>query len=376
MLLIKNLRLTHLVLLLRRHLTFGVIFRFILIISLAGVLVDHQADAVASWGVSSCSEDWCGLSAKGCRWLMLDRVLRSRGALMKDWLLLLLDAMKWLMVGRDRLAISGVLVMEEISDLVIWRIIRKFRLLIVVIIFILRWWRGTLGDKLLLWNSWNILLHWLQISSRPKTRIVIDWLLKSVCVRIRLRKLVQVFLSPTAIDLLIIAHLIISNERSRCLLMLKRHPASLSLLNNLRLMSRIRGMSTDSSVARKVALIVVIVLLVFGEWIRGSILMSYSKSDGSTSMINVVACVTSVYTSWIIHSMSTTTHNWCKATADCFIMLTCNRVILRWRGWFVVLMMSGRLSTIFVAVTYDFFSLIVKSWVLRSWIVVKSIRPE
>ncbi len=57
---------------------------------------------------------------------------------MKDWLLLLLDAMKWLMVGRDRLAISGVLVMEEISDLVIWRIIRKFRLLIVVIIFILR----------------------------------------------------------------------------------------------------------------------------------------------------------------------------------------------------------------------------------------------
>jgi hypothetical protein len=138
MLLMKNLRLTHLVLLLRRHLTFGVIFRFILIISLAGVLVDHQADAVASWGVSSCREDWCGLSAKGCRWLMLDRVLRSRGALMKDWLLLLLDAMKWLMVGRDRLAISGVLVMEEISDLVIWRIIRKFRLLIVVIIFILR----------------------------------------------------------------------------------------------------------------------------------------------------------------------------------------------------------------------------------------------
>lgn len=79
---------------------------------------------------------------------------------MQNWLLL-----HWLVMRWDRLTFSRVLVMEEISDLVIGRIVRKLRFLVIIIFILFRGLRGALRNELLLWHPGYVLLHLLQISS-------------------------------------------------------------------------------------------------------------------------------------------------------------------------------------------------------------------
>ena len=92
--------------------------------------------------------------------------------------------------------------------------------------------------------------------------------------------------------------------------------------------------------------------------------MERTDPNWSTCVINIIARIACIYSSWEIHSMSTTSSNWGEAAAHCIIMLSWILIILRWRGRLVVLMVSLRIlnaTAIFVAVTDDFLSLIVES---------------
>ena len=174
-----------------------------------------------------------------------------------------------------------------------------------------------------------------------------------------------------------LAHVIIGCERS--LTLAGWDASARSLLNYLRLVSRVRRMRSNSSVARKIALIVVIILLILSEGIGWSILVEGAYSNGGTSMINIIACVASVNASGHIHSMCATSG--CspnKSAARSIIMLTTVVIELRWwSSRFIVLRISWWiLSTILIAVTRYILSLIVESGMLRGRIIIKTVRSE
>lgn len=143
----------------------------------------------------------------------------------------------------------------------------------------------------------------------------------------------QILLSSSTVGVVIVSHLVLCHEGSRSLFVLRRHATSRSLLDDLRLISRIRRVSAHSTVARQITLIVVIVLLVLGEGVRGSVLMrSSSYSDGCTCVVHIVTRVACVDTSREIHAVSASSSNWGEATACSVVMLACILVILGGRG--------------------------------------------
>lgn len=104
--------------------------------------------------------------------------------------------------------------------------------------------------------------------------------------------------------------------------------------------------------------------------------MDSTNPDRSTCVINIIARITCIYSSWEIHSMSATSGHRSEAATYCVIMLSWILIILRRRGGLIVLMMSWRIlsaTAIFVAMANDLFGLIVESRVLGCWIVVKSV---
>lgn len=104
--------------------------------------------------------------------------------------------------------------------------------------------------------------------------------------------------------------------------------------------------------------------------------MERTNPDRCTCVINIIARITCIYSSWEIHSMSATSSHRSEAATHSVIVLTWILIILWRRGWLIVLMNSRRIlssTAIFVAMTDDLLSLIVESWVLGCRIVVKSV---
>lgn len=141
-------------------------------------------------------------------------------------------------------------------------------------------------------------------------------------------------------------------------------------------------MSTYSTlIAWKVAVIVV-EILVSCEWIRRASLMINSTScPGGLTVVDVIACLRSVNTAsaterWV-HPVSPAARS-CITAAQSFVMMRCTWIQPRWRGWVIHLLVHLRrvLRAVFVAVTDDFFRLIVEPRVLLSAWIIKAIRPK
>jgi len=167
LLLMKYLIVDHLLLLLSIrgwHLTLGIVFILrIFFVTLTCVFVDHKADPKTYWGRSlkvlrSAAKNRRGLLGIN---LLIDRILGSWRA-----------SLKRLMMRRQRLLAISILILEKASDIIIRRIVWKFRFIIFIIIVFSssRWHLRTLTTgastyKLLLGHIRVVFLNWLLISS-------------------------------------------------------------------------------------------------------------------------------------------------------------------------------------------------------------------
>ena len=177
---------------------------------------------------------------------------------------------------------------------------------------------------------------------------------------------------------MIASHLIFSNKRPLTILIVRRYTTSRSLLDNLWLICWVRRMSSHTSIAWQVALIVIVVLLIFSEWIWWTVLVNSANSNWCPSVINIIACIACIDSSREIHSVGSTTSYRCKSAAHSVIILPSRiLIILRRRCWIIILMMSGRiLCTVLIAMANDFFGLIIESRVLRCRVIFETIWPE
>ena len=186
----------------------------------------------------------------------------------------------------------------------------------------------------------------------------------------------KIFFSSLVFYIGIFTHRIFSHERRSLLLLMLRYTTLWPLLCGL--IGRITRVSPYASlIARQVTLIVVKVLIPCERIWRPILMISSTCTSQLTTRCTryVVACVACVNTA-TSHIHSVCSSSWHKSTAYSFIMLGVRIKLRRWI-WIIDLRVSlVVLSAEFVTVTNNFFSLIVKSGMLLSRIIVKTIRPK